>query len=179
MILPRSDWGICPATGLPWTFDDLTPPVCDLTRVEQPVGRFQDLTDVQPGQSRLWWPTEPWQVWLDERRLFQMLPYFPSDGASVPRLLWPLCSPIQCDTFPAVLFHDGGYGAELQRQHANDLDMRRLMLRNATRRLKADFMFGAVWTCGWTAYRRHTPETIAAARQFCRIVEFPQIRVAA
>jgi hypothetical protein len=118
-------------------------------------------------------------VWLDERRLFQMLPGFPSDGASVPRLFWSLCSPYQPDTFPAVLFHDGGYAGELQIQHANDLDMRRLMLRNNTRRIKADFMFAAVWTCGWAMYRRHTPESIAEARKFCRIVAFPQIRVAA
>lgn len=164
--------------GLPWRWEDLEPPPYSLF-VPQPVGRFQHKDEVQPGQSRLWWPTEPWQVWLDERRLFQMLPRFPSDGASVPRLFWPLCSPIQCDTFPPVLFHDGGYAAELQKQHANDIDMRRLMLRNATRRIKADVMMGAVWTCGWAVYRKHTPESIAEARQYCRIVTRQDLGLAA
>lgn len=165
--------------GTPLRFEDLEPPPLDLTRVREPVGRFQERDEVPPGGTRLWIPTSPWQAWLDRDRLLQILPGFPSDGASVPRLLWPLCGPYQPKTFPGAFGHDGLYAAELVRQHEADRIFHDLLRRGGASRILAGAMYGAVWTCGWAVYRRHTPETIAAARQYCRIVTRQELGLAA
>jgi len=135
--------------------------------VRQPVGRF----DTKTG---LWILAEDWSVELSNGMILHIRAGFASDGASIPRLLWPFVGPrFDAPTFPAAFAHDAIYAAALLPRVQADAEFRRLLIYCDAGYFKAAIYHRAVRAFGWIAYRRHTPETIARAREFVQIEVTP------
>ncbi len=136
--------------------------------VRQPVGRF----DTKTG---LWILAEDWSVELSNGMILHIRAGFASDGASIPRFLWRVCGPRYAPTtFAPALAHDALYAARLLPRARADSEFRRLLQYNGVGYFKAWSYFRAVRAFGWIAYRRHTPETIARARERVRLVRKPE-----
>jgi hypothetical protein len=149
-------------------FHDLTIPPFSLGHPPQPRGAFAE-GDYKPGE-RVWINDEPFQVWLDADTLLQVLPGFESDGASVPRVFFPLCGPYERHTFPAAFAHDALYLGELVSRHEADRAFYRLLRRGGAAKAKAAVMFSAVVAFGWAVWCRHSREQVEQARLFARVV---------
>lgn len=133
----------------------------------QPIGRFDP-------ESGLWVATTRWTVQLSDGYWLVVEPGFVSDGASIPRRLWRVCGPRYAPTtFAPALAHDALYAARLLPRARADSEFRRLLQYNGVGYFKAWSYFRAVRAFGWIAYRRHTPETIARAREFVQIEVTP------
>jgi len=122
-----------------------------------PVGRFDP-------DLRVWVLTWPWRVQVDGD-VWTIGAGFISDGASIPRFLWPVVGP-QFDprTFTAAFLHDVLYAVQLtSRAYADERfyeDLRRVGIR----RTKAWAYWAAVRAFGWAAWRSKSPGEIAWAR---------------
>jgi hypothetical protein len=98
---------------------------------------------------------------------------FTTDGASIPRLLWPVIgSPFDPDYIaPCAGVHDPLYAAELFPRPKCDELMRLLMRVNTPRSARRSRLFwSAVRVGGWRTWQRHTPKSIAASRKFVSLV---------
>lgn len=128
----------------------------------QPIGRFDDA-------SGEWTLEMPYCADLGGGRTLRVAPGFVSDGASIPRILWPFVGPrYSRATFPAAFCHDALYAAELlPRRDADDIFY--FHLRHRTSWLTASAYWLAVRIFGGFVRGSHTPESVAAARALCRI----------
>jgi hypothetical protein len=135
----------------------------EITLPLQPRGEFNAITGT-------WTLTEQWWCHLSRGRLLVVEPGFQSDGMSVPRFLWPLVGPYEPKSFPAAFCHDALYCSELVKREVADDEFRRILLGYGMKPWVADGCYKAVRWLGWIVWRKHTPESIAAARRFCRII---------
>lgn len=127
-------------------------------RPDQPVGRFDYKT-------RLWLLLEPWSVELSQGKRLLVNPGFLSDGASVPRVLWPVVGPKMAWNFPAALAHDAMYASELVGRAQADREFRRLLTLCGVGWTQTQLYYHAVRVAGWIPWRRHTASTITDARR--------------
>ena len=133
--------------------------------MKQPIGQFS---------GKNWILTETWECKLSPvYRLpalnITVLPGFTSDGASIPRILWPLVGPrFAPETFAAAFAHDALYGAHLTRRAYADYQFYFLLRELDVRRIKAESYWAAVRTCGWFAWRK-SKEEIESARKFINL----------
>ena len=134
-----------------------------ITLPRQPRGEFNAITGT-------WTLTERWLCPISHGRLLIVEPGFQSDGMSVPRFLWPLVGPYEPKSFPAALCHDALYCSELVHRKIADLEFRRILLGFGMHPWIAEGCYKAVRALGWIVWRKHTPESIAAARVHCRII---------
>lgn len=90
-----------------------------------------------------------------------------SDGASIPAIFWniPGMAAMQGDTFPASFAHDQIYAAELMERQQADSIFRELLRRCGVGAFRAGVMHTAVRTFGGRVWARHTPASVAYARQ--------------
>lgn len=98
---------------------------------------------------------------------------FRTDGASIPRFLWPVVgSPFDPNYIAPALAHDALYEAELLDRPECDAEFRELLNKNGDHAAdKASTFYRAVRCCGWkTWYFDHTSATILAARSFASFV---------
>lgn len=94
-------------------------------------------------------------------------PGFTTDGASIPRWLWPVFgSPYDPDIMAAAIGHDAMYRGEIVPRADADAAFRRMMKANGIARWKRRRIWLGVRFFGWiTTWRKHTPESIAEARR--------------
>ena len=95
---------------------------------------------------------------------------FLTDGASIPRPVWPVVGhPFQVPLLAYALPHDGEYAAEL---HPRDVCDRRMLIGmvDSVNRVKRNVIYSSVRGGGGIPWARHTPEGIAFARTFCRSI---------
>lgn len=82
---------------------------------------------------------------------------FETDGASIPRWLWPVCgTPLQAPRVVAAVVHDflyGGGDPEATRADADDL-YRDMQLALGIPRRRAYVEWLVLRVCGWTHWRR-------------------------
>lgn len=82
---------------------------------------------------------------------------FKTDGASIPRWLWPVCGhPLQAPRVVAAVVHDflyGGGDPEATRADADDL-YRDMQLALGIPRRRAYVEWLVLRVCGWTHWRR-------------------------
>lgn len=94
-------------------------------------------------------------------------PGFRTDGASIPRWLWPVFgSPYDPDIMAAAIGHDAMYRGEIVPRADADAAFRRMMKANGVVRWKRRRIWLGVRLFGWiTTWRKHTPESVAEARR--------------
>jgi hypothetical protein len=132
--------------------------------IPQPIGLFDDA-------SGLWKHWVPYVAqnsdgtWLAVRL---GAPY--SDGASIPtRVLQALVGPRYGSTsFPPAFFHDMGYVAEIASRKVLDMWFYWHLRQRNSRILSATY-WAVVDRLGETAWKRHTPESVAEARKYIRL----------
>ncbi len=136
-----------------------------MTTIDQPVGRF----DAETGQ---WIAAVDWCVDLADGRVLVVRAGFRSDGASIPRPLWPLVGPrFAARTFPAALAHDALYAGELVPREMADAEFHRLLRFTGVGRVKARAYWIAVRSFGWLVWRSHTRGGIALARRWVSVFD--------
>ena len=95
---------------------------------------------------------------------------FLTDGASIPRPVWPLVGhPFQVPLLAYALPHDADYAAELFTRQECD----RRFLEGMVEHIgfaKRNTIWTAVRGGGGVPWAQHTKESIAFARQFCRVI---------
>jgi hypothetical protein len=132
-------------------------------RPAQPIGQFDPATGK-------WLLTEPYAARLSGGRLLVVSPGFISDGASIPRVLWPLVGPrYNPKTFAPAFAHDALYAAELLPRRECDQEFRRLLIMGGAGYTRAQAYYAAVRSFGWLVWRRHTHMSVDRARMWCGI----------
>ena len=87
------------------------------------------------------------------------------DGASVPRLLWPVCGhPLEIPRIAAALAHDWLYAAQLCDRSTADAIYKAILLRVGTGGFRASVETAVVRLCGWSAWRKKTTKQISFAQ---------------
>ena len=96
-----------------------------------------------------------------------VMPGFRTDGASIPRLLWPIFgSPYDPDIIADAIAHDALYrGRIVPRRDADDAFRDMMKARGRIRAWKRRRIWLGVRLFGWIAWLRHTPEGVAEARR--------------
>lgn len=96
---------------------------------------------------------------------------FICDGASEPPATWSLLGlqPFSGASIRAALVHDALYRGELVSREVADRVFHELLLADGVEPHKARAMFEAVDRAGGVVWQRHTPQSIAAARELVRI----------
>ncbi len=134
-----------------------------MVKPTQPIGRFDDAS----GQ---WVLVEPWECRLSGGRTLYLRPGLVSDGASIPRFLWPVVGPRYAPrTFPAALAHDALYMSELLSREQADAEFRRLLVMYGVSYSTSTGYWLAVRLFGWAVWDRHTKDSIAIARAFVTV----------
>lgn len=90
---------------------------------------------------------------------------YPTDGASIPRVLWRLAHPFQPRFIASALTHDALYSSELLPRNLADEIFRRLLREDGVPRWKARAMWLAVRGFGWLVWRGHTAASVRKAGQ--------------
>lgn len=108
---------------------------------------------------------EGWEV------IVHVKPGFTTDGASIPRWLWPVFgSPYDPDIMAAAIGHDAMYRGEIVPRADADAAFRRMMKANGVVRWKRRRIWLGVRLFGWiTTWRKHTPESVAEARRHIQL----------
>ena len=96
-----------------------------------------------------------------------VMPGFRTDGASIPRLLWPIFgSPYDPDIIAEAIGHDALYrGRIVPRRDADDAFRDMMKRRGRIRAWKRRRIWLGVRLFGWITWLRHTPEGVAEARR--------------
>ena len=103
---------------------------------------------------------EKWDV------VVHVMPGFRTDGASIPRWLWPVFgSPYDPDIMAAAIGHDAMYRGRIVPRADADAAFRRMMKANGVARWKRRRIWLGVRLFGWITWLRHTSESIAEARR--------------
>ena len=93
-------------------------------------------------------------------------PGFRTDGASIPRLLWPvLGSPYDPDIIAQSIAHDALYRGRIVPRRDADAAYSSLMESTGVRKRRRRRLWIGVRLFGWLTYLRHTPESVAEARR--------------
>ncbi len=100
-----------------------------------------------------------------------VMPGFRSDGASIPRILWPIFgSPYDPDIIGEAIAHDALYRGEIvPRKDADDAFRKMMRERGRIRAWKRRRIWLGVRLFGWLTYLRHTPESVAEARRHIQL----------
>ena len=100
-----------------------------------------------------------------------VLPGFRTDGASIPRLLWPIFgSPYDPDIIADAIAHDALYRGEIVPRKVADDTFRDMMeKRGAISAWKRRRIWFGVRRFGWITWLRHTPEGVAEARRHIQL----------
>ena len=100
-----------------------------------------------------------------------VMPGFRTDGASIPRLLWPIFgSPYDPDSIADASAHDALYRGEIVPRKVADDTFRDMMeKRGAISAWKRRRIWFGVRRFGWITYLRHTPESVAEARRHIQL----------
>lgn len=116
---------------------------------------------------------EPYRVKLPfDLGFLEVLPGFETDGASIPRLAWPIIGePFDPDFIaPCAGVHDPLYVAQYFDRRTTDRVMAELMRQNTPRsRFRAPVFHAAVRAGGWWVWNNHTPGSVKAARRLVRL----------
>ena len=140
----------------------MLPMVQILKRPPQPVGAFCD--DGVNWQLLMLWACRTLAG------LLVILPGFLSDGASIPKLFWQLVSPkFDPRTFIAALAHDAMYAGRLASRSVCDRVFYELLLECGMGRAKSRLCWLGVRAGGWFYWRKHTADSIAAARKLASL----------
>ena len=95
-----------------------------------------------------------------------VMPGFRTDGASIPRLLWPIFgSPYDPDIIAAAIGHDALYRGRIVPRRDADNAFRDMMEANGIPARKRRRIWLGVRLFGWITWARHTPEGVAEARR--------------
>jgi hypothetical protein len=131
---------------------------------EQPVGKFD-------GKTGKWTLTEAWAVRVNTNSLRVMILHgFKSDGASIPRWLWPVVGPrLAAKTFPAALLHDALYESKLFARWFADAEFYRLLVGFGAGRLKARLYWLAVRVFGGVFWKRISEQDVKATRHLVKV----------
>ena len=97
---------------------------------------------------------------------------FVFDGGSIPRFFWRVIGhPLDHEFIRAVLLHDGLYGSELLPQDESDEHFRGFMKDYDDIGLaKRNIMYYGVQIGGGSVWNKHTPESIAKAREYVTFI---------
>lgn len=126
----------------------------------QPEGKF----DISSGE---WMLTHDWSCSLSGGDEVHIKAGFLSDGASIPRLLWPLVGPKYAPrTFPAAFVHDALYVSEIVPRARADREFFTLLRRCGVGWLKARPYYLAVRSFGWMVWLGHSKQSIDEARVY-------------
>ena len=136
-----------------------------MTKPPQPIGAFCEST-------RRWVLFDDWRCDVGHGKALDVLAGASSDGASIPRLLWPLVGPQYApDTFPAAFCHDMLYMSQwCKREYADRLFYEHLRLTGVGI-WKAAAMYAAVRAFGGIMWRSHDWAEVEQARQLIRMVD--------
>ncbi|MDA3925200.1 MAG: DUF1353 domain-containing protein [Kiritimatiellae bacterium] len=130
------------------------------------------LIDVWDDPGAQWTVACNWLGPLVDGRATLIRRGFPTDGASIPRFTWRLIGhPFQLPLLAYALPHDADYGAELFPK--TECDWRFLTNQQTDGHIcwaKRNAIWSAVHTCGGSVWNKHTDESIADARTYCRVV---------
>ena len=119
-----------------------------------------------PETDGLWMFVEVWRIRLPIcGRTLEIQPGFRSDGLSIP---WEDIGGCRFEPRRVIagFGHDALYDGQLLPRHDGDHEFRAILIACGVEEIKAEEYFIAVASCGWIYWDRHTPETIAMARQF-------------
>ena len=95
-----------------------------------------------------------------------VMPGFRTDGASIPRLLWPIFgSPYDPDIMAAATGHDAMYRGRIVPRKDADRAFSNMMAANGIRTWKRRRIWLGVRLFGWITWLRHTPEGVSEARR--------------
>lgn len=97
---------------------------------------------------------------------------FFTDGISVPQLAWTLARmhPFSMPELCGALPHDILYSAELADRKTCDKWLREFERMAGVSEFRSDAMYGLVNIFGGTVWRKHTTESIDAARSMCQLI---------
>ena len=99
-----------------------------------------------------------------------VMPGFKTDGASIPRLLWPIFgSPYDPDIIAAAIGHDAMYRGRIVPRRDADNAFRDMMEANGIPARKRRRIWLGVRLFGWLTWLRHTPESVAEARRHIQL----------
>ena len=99
-----------------------------------------------------------------------VMPGFKTDGASIPRLLWPIFgSPYDPDIIAAAIGHDAMYRGRIVPRRDADNAFRDMMEANGIPARKRRRIWLGVRLFGWITWLRHTPESVAEARRHIQL----------
>lgn len=102
---------------------------------------------------------EEWNV------IVHVTPGFRTDGASIPRLLWPIFgSPYDPGIMAAAIGHDALYRGRIVPRKDADAAFLALMEASGVAERKRRWLLRGVRWFGWITWARHTPESVAEAR---------------
>ena len=103
---------------------------------------------------------EKWDV------VVHVKPGFRTDGASIPRWLWPVFgSPYDPGIMAAAIGHDAMYRGRIVPRADADAAFRSMMKANGVARWKRRRIWLGVRLFGWITWLSHTPESVAEARR--------------
>ena len=99
-----------------------------------------------------------------------VMPGFRTDGASIPRLLWPLFgSPYDPDIIADAIAHDALYRGEIVPRKDADRIFSDMMEKSGIKRWKRRRIWLGVRLFGWITWLRHTPAGVAEARRHIQL----------
>lgn len=107
---------------------------------------------------------EEWDV------VVHVMPGFRTDGASIPRPLWPLFgSPYDPDVVAAAIGHDAMYRGRIVPRRDADAAFRALMAESGVPLRRRLALWIGVRLFGWITYLAHTAASIAEARRHMQL----------
>ena len=99
-----------------------------------------------------------------------VMPGFRTDGASIPRLLWPIFgSPYDPDIIAEAIGHDALYRGRIVPRRDADAAFLALMEACGVAERKRRWLLRGVRWFGWITWARHTPESVAEARRHIQL----------
>lgn len=98
-------------------------------------------------------------------------PGFFFDGASIPRVVWPIVGHPWGIYLPAALAHDIAYAGELMSREDADSLFLAIMRYVGVKTWRHTVMHRAVRAAGWLTWRKHTEKSIAYARSYASLTE--------
>lgn len=99
--------------------------------------------------------------------IYEGLPGFRTDGASIPRLFWRLIGcPLRGRYAPAAIIHDLLYATKCVSRKVADLIFREMLLALGLAKAKVWAMYNAVRAGGWKAWNGYTDKQVDTANNF-------------
>lgn len=133
----------------------------------------QPILQPVPDSGRMMMFVDDWQVkLLISGRILSVKKGYTFDGTSAPELTWSLLgiTPFDPDFILPAATHDPLYEGELLPRADCDREFREMLKANSVRSKEKSFIvYEGVRLGGWEVWNHHTPESIAAARNFCSL----------